>query len=870
MVNDVMATKPDQPTGLTAKRGDRSVTLTWLAPYNNGASPILGYQYHVKAESGSYGNWMKIPNSGVDEANANKYKVSTNLTNGTRYTFQVRAVNNVDESDWSNEASAIPAPVSPPTRPRSVNAGAGDGRIILQWATPEDDGNEPITSYEFRERWPDPGEWETIPGDGETRGHTVTGLTNGVFHGFYVRARNEEGSSPQVNIAGTPYAGAPGAPLNFDVETHSGRQIKLSWNRPTVGSGFTITGYYLIRSEDGVTAKHGGSVLAPGLSEMITGTSSKPVTRCYRIRTFFESSGGDRGSSIYSPEECASTTGNPDDETLLVEVYSARAKEGVDATIDFQVAMTRTAESQVQVRYFTQDVTAKDDEHYQSRSGTVMFQPGQRLKTVSVELINDLDDDPYKLFTLRIHNVTGADAEIGLAVARDTITNIETYPLAGFLLVDAKTQTALTMLTHEEEASVTLDDPSGGEFAFRAVSPPDAEIGSVRLDLTGARTASRTLNTEPWSLYGDDGGDLQGEFLPAGDYTLTATVYPEADLGGEVEQTLSVSFTVTAADNNPATGAPAVSGTAEVGETLTADVSGIADEDGLDDAVFDYQWTRNDGSHDADIQEATGFTYTLSEDDEGKTIRVTVSFTDDAGNPESLTSAATAAVMAAASSNDIEEPPSAPQNLLATENDDGSVTLTWDGPDDDSITGYQVLRRGPGEEALSVYEENTGSTATSFTDTGTSPGGRYSYRVKAINAAGVGQKSLRVVITTSVSEVVNTPATGAPTISDTAQAGETLTADPSGIGDADGLENALFSYQWISDDGSADADIQDATGSTHTLSDDDVGKTITVEVSFTDDGGNPETLVSAPTATVAAANNPATGLPSISGIARVG
>ena len=38
--------------------------------------------------------------------------------------------------------------------------------------------------------------------------------------------------------------------------------------------------------------------------------------------------------------------------------------------------------------------------------------------------------------------------------------------------------------------------------------------------------------------------------------------------------------------NNPATGAPAISGTAQVGETLTADTSGITDVDGLDNAAL--------------------------------------------------------------------------------------------------------------------------------------------------------------------------------------------------------------------------------------------------------------------------------------------
>ena len=57
----------------------------------------------------------------------------------------------------------------------------------------------------------------------------------------------------------------------------------------------------------------------------------------------------------------------------------------------------------------------------------------------------------------------------------------------------------------------------------------------------------------------------------------------------------------------------------------------------------------------------------------------------------------------------------------------------------------------------------------------------------------------------------NNAASGAPTISGTAQAGETLTASTSGIADADGLTNVSYSYQWTSNDGTADSDIQDAT-----------------------------------------------------------
>ena len=92
--------------------------------------------------------------------------------------------------------------------------------------------------------------------------------------------------------------------------------------------------------------------------------------------------------------------------------------------------------------------------------------------------------------------------------------------------------------------------------------------------------------------------------------------------------------------NTAAAGAPAISGTPRVGEELTASTSDISDADGLDDASFAYQWIRAD----TDIPGATGSTYTPVATDEGERLKVRVGFTDDAGNEESLTSAATDAV----------------------------------------------------------------------------------------------------------------------------------------------------------------------------------------------------------------------------------
>ena len=94
------------------------------------------------------------------------------------------------------------------------------------------------------------------------------------------------------------------------------------------------------------------------------------------------------------------------------------------------------------------------------------------------------------------------------------------------------------------------------------------------------------------------------------------------------------------------------------------------------------------------------------------------------------------------------EPPAAPTNLTSA-NGNGSITLSWNAPNDDTITGYEILRRRPteGERRLTTYVANTLSTATTYTDTNVTAGVKPAYRVKAINAAGSSGVSNFVLVT---------------------------------------------------------------------------------------------------------------------------
>ena len=215
--------------------------------------------------------------------------------------------------------------------------------------------------------------------------------------------------------------------------------------------------------------------------------------------------------------------------------------------------------------------------------------------------------------------------------------------------------------------------------------------------------------------------------------------------------------------NNPATGTPTIEGTFQVGQTLTVSTSNIDDDDGKDNAVFVYRWIANDGSSDADIPDATGSNYTLVAADMGKTIRVEVSFTDDAGHAESVTSGATDAVAAAAPGN--------PGGLAVSVNDSGKLDLAWNAPGSDggsAITGYKVQWKessGSWDTPADVSEITV--TMTFHTVSGLTDGVEYAFRVIAVNPVGDSVPS---------AEMKGTPRdTTAPTVSSVSVNGATLT-----------------------------------------------------------------------------------------------
>ena len=485
--------------------------------------------------------------------------------------------------------------------------------------------------------------------------------------------------------------------------------------------------------------------------------------------------------------------------------------------------------------------------------------------------VTPMVNDSGAIYVIKIDGVTDSDGTVTLAADNNLIT-VKVTAEDG---VTKKTYKVTVTRAASQQTQTVGPGITGSPTVGETVTADTSEIE----DANGLINASFSYQWERQDLVTEDVTDIPGATGATYEVTsddrdsaIRVSVSYTDDGGNNVTLTSFWVLTITPPNNLP-TGAPTISGAAQVGETLTADTSDIGDDDGLTNVAFSYQWLANDGTSDTDIAGETDSSYTLAASDEGKTIKVRVSFTDDAANEETLTSAATSEVVAAGAPTD---PPGRPHNLTGAANADGTVTLSWDAPNDDSVTGYQILRRRPreGEGTLLVHVNDTGSTATEYTDTDVTADVLHAYRVKAINAVGLSRQSNFVNMTPTLpaEPAQNSPATGRPAISGTAQVGETLTADTSGISDADGLADATFAYQWLAD-GTGTAG---ATGDAYILTTSEMGKIIKVRVSFTDDAGNEETLTSTATGTVSpavqpqTANSSATGVPTVTGTAQVG
>ena len=446
------------------------------------------------------------------------------------------------------------------------------------------------------------------------------------------------------------------------------------------------------------------------------------------------------------------------------------------------------------------------------------------------------------------------------------------------------------------EVRVQVSYTDGNNTAETVTSAPTAAVTNINDNPTGSVTITGTVEEDQiltanvdnvadedglgafsyqWQRSNGSGGFEAIENATSQSYTLG-----DADVGREVRVQVSytdgnnTAETLTSAPttavtniNDTPSGAITISGQATENATLTANTGTLDDADGL--GAFSYQWQRSNGSGGFEaIENATGQTYTLGDDDVGREVRIQVNYTDANNTPESLTSDATNAV------TNINDAPS------------GSVTIDGAAREDETLTAETTaLQDADGLPADAEgyryqWQSNTGANggfenienATSETYTLGDADVNREVRVQVSYTDGNNtDETLTSEATTAVSNINDNP-TGSVTIDGTVREDETLTAETTALQDADGLpaDAEGYRYQWQSNTGANGGfeNIENATSQSYTLGDADVGREVQVQVSYTDGNNTDETVTSAPTTAVANINDNPSGSVIIDGTVR--
>jgi hypothetical protein len=168
---------PGAPVIGTATAGNAQASVRFAAPTSNGGSAIIIYT----ATSNP---------SGITASGASSPIAVTGLTNGTVYTFTVKATNAAGTGAASAASNAVTpsAPLTVPGAPTISSATAGNAQASVIFTAPAANGGSAIISYTVTSN---PGGYTATAASSPL---TVTGLTNGTAYTFTVKATNAVGS----------------------------------------------------------------------------------------------------------------------------------------------------------------------------------------------------------------------------------------------------------------------------------------------------------------------------------------------------------------------------------------------------------------------------------------------------------------------------------------------------------------------------------------------------------------------------------------------------------------------------------------------------------------------------------------------------
>ncbi|MCW2633915.1 MAG: Peptidase and in kexin sedolisin [Blastococcus sp.] len=259
VASNVPVTVPGPAVVRQVTAGARSATVRWSPPADNGGAALLGYT-------------VTAFHSGVAVADASTSAGITSaeipgLTNGTPYTFTVKASNSAGYGPASAESPAV-VPASAPGAPLMGTPVPGDAAVRVAWSPPSTDGGRPITGYTIRTYL---GLDLVATSSTTAMERVVSGLLNGTAYTFSVTATNVAGTGLAGTLTATPRT-VPGAPGVRAATSRPGAAM-VRWAPPAFDGGSTVTGYR-VKVYRGATLVRTVDVAGNVTSALVTGLAN--------------------------------------------------------------------------------------------------------------------------------------------------------------------------------------------------------------------------------------------------------------------------------------------------------------------------------------------------------------------------------------------------------------------------------------------------------------------------------------------------------------------------------------------------------------------------------------------------------------------
>ena len=344
------ATTPGTPTGVSATRGDESLSVSWTAPTSNGGSTISSYDVgYCTGTCSSDSNWT------LEEDVSGTSTTISSLTNGTTYKVRARATNDVGDSSWSSQATGTPNVL--PGKPTKPTLAVKDRSLGVSWSAPSNSGSA-ITDYDVQYCAHKPNA-STNPNDctkstgswtewnssntSTTRSATITSLINGTEYHVQVSAQNAAGNgSWSASSKATPNT-TPAKPSAPTV-TRANASLSVSWSAPT-NHGTAITGYDVRHCDKSKDCTDDGNWTTKSVNATPTSTTISSLTngKTYKVEVRAINSQGNGPWSSSTEGTPATTPGKPsmgavtngDDQVTVT--WDAPTDNGGSAITDYDV-----------------------------------------------------------------------------------------------------------------------------------------------------------------------------------------------------------------------------------------------------------------------------------------------------------------------------------------------------------------------------------------------------------------------------------------------------------------------------------------------------------------------------------------------------